>query len=213
MAFTSGVGAATDPTLAGLVPRRSPWRNLGLLIVAVLVLVAVGWFGVDGRPGLRSHAGGATTLTGGHVVSFAEVTPSGVLGSTISSITPPAGSRVVGAWVLEPGDPLLDTATNVVDPQHVRAQLTSGARASEELPQRLTRGRDVTLVVLIDVVDCSALPSTVPFDGVTIAHLRTGLGLTADVPVPTLESWLGDATRSGSGACPSEGSNSTSRNG
>ena len=204
MISTSGTTAATDPTMAALVPLRSRRRDVATLLAAVVALLAVGWFGVNGRPGLESSSSTGTALPGAQLLIAAQARATGILGPTLTSLTPPPGARVAGAWVLDAADPLLGGTTGAWDEQDVRDQLLAGARAGSALPQKLRAGREVQIVVLLDVVDCSALASDGigPLAGSSTAHLRSTIGLTADIPLATLGYWADRQTLVQQGSCP-----------
>ena len=205
MVSTSGAGQVTDPTLASLVPRRSSRRNLALLLAAVLTLVAVGWYGSTGRPTLSSDAGSATAVSGRQVLLVLSSTAGGLPAPTLESITAPLWTNVVGAWVLDTDDPLALLGTAPSGPDATRDALVAGARADRALPQALPADREFVLVVLVDVVDCSAFPA----DGVipsrdqwAAAHLRSAVSGTTTALLPRLDWMLDRQALTSEGICP-----------
>ncbi len=203
MASTSGIDATADPTLAALVPRRSRSRNLVLLIVAVAVLVGVGWYGSNGRPTMSSDSGGADVLSGAQVLVDARSTARGLPAPTLESIAVPTGTRLVGAWVLDTDDPLALLGTTPSDAAATREALLSGARDERALPQPLPTDREFDLVVLLDVVDCAALPadSTGPSE-TTTARLRSSIGGSATVPLRAFAAMIDRQLLTTDGGCP-----------
>ncbi len=205
MVSTSGAGQVTDPTLASLVPRRSSRRNLTLLLAAVLTLVAVGWYGSSGRPTLSSDAGSATAVSGRQVLLVLSSTAGGIPAPTLESVTAPPWTDVVGTWVLDTDDPLALQGTAPTDPDATRDALVAGDRGDQALPQSLPTDREFVLVVLVDVVDCSALPEDglVPSrDQWAAVRLRSAFTGTTTALLQPLDWMLDRQALTSEGICP-----------
>lgn len=204
MISTSGADRGADPTLAALVPRRSPWRNAGSLLVAVLTLAGVAWYGSEGRPSMSSDGGSSSVLSGEQVLIDARSTARGFPAPTLESVTAPPGTSVVGVWVLDSDDPLLrllDGTSAGLDA--TRDALLSGARSARALPQPLPTAGEFELVLLVDIVDCSALPADpgVPRTPAA-ARLRSCLGSTSSSPLGVIDGPLDRQFLTSEGACP-----------
>src|SRR4051794_1489789 len=94
------VPAPADPTLATLVPRPSPWRNVLLVAVAFAALVTVP---VLVNPSIvpGSTGGGSNAFPESRqVLTFLQVETAGPLPVTVLDVDDVPGATVVDAWLL-----------------------------------------------------------------------------------------------------------------
>jgi hypothetical protein len=141
-----------DPTLAGLVPQPSRVRNVVVVGLAVLALVAAAWLGTALRLDLRDRVGGAELMSEGRIAYAASFGGRSFPGVQVTAVHPPAGTRTLAVWVLGPGDP---------DPLHDATSLTAAVEvmqasgATDVLPQRVPVS-GLQVLVLLEVEDCAA---------------------------------------------------------
>ena len=178
------------------------------LILAALLLIGVSWLGSRAQTGLTTSGSTSELRADGRVAEDHEVVPTGWPGLRITAVTPPQGTRLLGAWVIpaEVADsvPLADLATDL---------LADGR--GYELPAEVVAGRTYRVIRLVEIVDCASFTEPAdPFgehtavgsDGAeagpsdSVVHLRTAIGSTAAVAIPG-PGWTRDDVEQYS-ACP-----------
>jgi hypothetical protein len=163
-----------DPTLAALVPRRSPLRNTVLTGIAVLVLVAAWTSPAVIRPAIDPSYGGGLGVVGDQVITWRSVEVRSWFGATLEHVEDVPGARVLDAWLVD-GDEWIgpDPRTTATDhddaSSYVRAVVGSDRLADRTLPRRTDVDTEQFLVIVWDV-DCGALAD--PTDTVPV-HLST----------------------------------------
>jgi len=195
--MSATVPTPVDPTLATLVPRPSPWRNVVLVAVAFAALVVVP---VLARPSIvpGSTGGGSTAFPESRqVVTQLQVEAAGPLPVTVVAVDDVPGATVVGAWLL-PADAMETGAPGGLPDGAAYVAAVDPHAADAALPHRLRAGERATLTVVWQITDCAALST----DDAPEAVLRTVLGTTSRDELPD---WTGPAQAlepDGSGVCP-----------
>src|SRR4051812_34640865 len=195
--MSATVPAPADPTLATLVPRPSPWRNVALVAVAFAALVIVP---VLAKPSIvpGSTGGGSTAFPESRqVVTQLLVEGAGPLPVTVVAVDDVPGATVVGAWLLPP-DAMSAGASGALPDgaAYVAAVDLGDARAA--LPPRLPAGERAALTVVWQITDCAALT----IDDAPEVVLRTVVGTTSREELPD---WAGPGAAlqpDGTGVCP-----------
>lgn len=197
--------APADPTLRALVPARSRWRVVVLVVLALAVLAAA-W---SGRPLVRPTVQGAGPVSGewsvvpasGEVVAVTRLGPDAWPWVDVRDVGGVPGAHAATVWVLGSEDPAAGLGVRADDVADARSYVHALYPAADlDRPDvRVRPHDDRDLVVVWAVDDCAAL---VPRARPTVT-LRTALGISvrqelAESSGPSFDRGELDA----SGVCP-----------